>query len=138
MSNKKRTFTVAFKTKIVLEALKEDQTMAQLSSKYDVSSKNIQNWKALFLSNAEIAMDPSKSVSSYQQANHDLEEKIDQYAKKVGELTIEKEFLVGKLQSSELSSRKKMINSEHQLSVTKQSILTHEIGTEKTRMLFLK
>ena len=60
MSNKKRTFTVAFKTKIVLEALKEDQTMVQLSSKYDVSSKNIQNWKALFLSNAEIAMDPSK------------------------------------------------------------------------------
>jgi len=123
MSNKKRTFTVAFKTKIVLEALKEDQTMAQLSSKYDVSSKNIQNWKALFLSNAEIAMDPSKSVSSYKQANNELEEKIDQYAKKVGELIIEKEFLVGKLQSSELCSRKKMINSEHKLSVTKQSEL---------------
>ena len=116
MSNKKRTFTVAFKTKVVLAALKEDQTMAQLSSKYDITAKNIQNWKALFLSNAEIAMDPSKSVSSYKQANNELEAKIDKYAKKVGELIIEKEFLVGKLQSSELSNRKNMIDSEHKLS----------------------
>ena len=120
MSNKKRTFTIAFKTKVVLAALKEDQTMAQLSSKYDITAKNIQNWKALFLSNAEIAMDPSKSVSSYKKANNDLEAKIDKYAKKVGELIIEKEFLVGKLQSSELSNRKDMIDSEHKISVSQQ------------------
>ena len=120
MSNKKRTFTVAFKTKVVLTALKEDQTMAQLSSKYDITAKNIQNWKELFLSNAEIAMDPSKSVSSYKQANNELEAKIDKYAKKVGELIIEKEFLVGKLQSSELSNRKDIIDSEHKISVSQQ------------------
>lgn len=120
MSNKKRTFTVAFKTKVVLAALKEDQTMAQLSSKYDITAKNIQNWKALFLSNAEIAMDPSKSVSSYKQTNNELEAKIDKYAKKVGELIIEKEFLVGKLQSSVLSNRKDMIDSEHKISVSHQ------------------
>ncbi|BCD90378.1 hypothetical protein fh0823_05170 [Francisella halioticida] len=41
-------------------------------------------------------MDPSKSVSQYKKDNAKLQTKIDQYSKKVGQLTIEKEFLEGK------------------------------------------
>ncbi|BCD90310.1 integrase [Francisella halioticida] len=68
-------------------------------------------------------MDPSKSVSQYKKDNAKLQTKIDQYSKKVGQLTIEKEFLEGKLVSLGLSDRKAMIDPKHKLSVVKQSFL---------------
>ncbi|BCD90022.1 hypothetical protein fh0823_01610 [Francisella halioticida] len=68
-------------------------------------------------------MDPSKSVSQYKKDNAKLQTKIDQYSKKVGQLTIEKEFLEGKLVSLGLSDRKAMIDPKHKLSVVKQSCL---------------
>ena len=123
MSNKRKTYTAEFKTKVVLEVLRNDQTISQLSVKYDVTPKNINNWKTAFLANAELAMDPSKSVSQYKKDNAELQIKIDQYSQKVGQLTIEKEFLEGKLVSLGLSDRKAMIDPKHKLSVVKQSNL---------------
>lgn len=65
MSNKKRVYSAEFKTKVVLEALRKGKTIAELSTKYNIQPKNIHNWKAIFLSNAELAMEPSKCVSEY-------------------------------------------------------------------------
>ena len=123
MSNKKRTYTSAFKTKIVLEALREDKSIAELSVKYNITPKNIHNWKATFLSNAEIAMEPSKCVAAYKQAAKELNQQVADYAKKVGELTMEKEFLEGKLRSLALSDRKPMIDAKHNLPINKQAEL---------------
>ena len=44
MSNKRKTFTAEFKTKVVLEVLKDNQTVAELSVKHGVTPKNINNW----------------------------------------------------------------------------------------------
>jgi hypothetical protein len=52
-----------------------------------------------FLANAELVMDRSKSVLRYKKNNADLLDKIDQYSKKVVQLTIQKEFLEEKLVS---------------------------------------
>ena len=123
MSNKKRTYTSAFKTKIVLEALREEKSIAELSVKYNITPKNIHNWKATFLSNAEIAMEPSKCVAEYKQAAKELNQQVADYAKKVGELTMEKEFLEGKLKSLALSDRKPMIDAKHILPINKQAEL---------------
>ena len=125
MSNKRKTYTARFKAKVVLEALRDDQTISQLSVKYDITPKNINNWKTAFLENAELAMDPSKSVSQYKKDSDELQAKIDQYAKKVGQLTIEKEFLEGKLKSLGLSNRKAMIDPGHKLSIVKQEVKHH-------------
>ena len=123
MSNKKRTYTSAFKTKIVLEALREDKSIAELSVKYNITPKNIHNWKATFLSNAEIAMEPSKCIAEYKEAAKELNQQVAEYAKKVGELTMEKEFLEGKLKSLALSDRKRMIDAKHTLPISKQAEL---------------
>ena len=123
MSNKKRTYTSAFKTKIVLEALREEKSIAELSVKYNITPKNIHNWKATFLSNAEIAMEPSKCIAEYKQAAKELNQQVAEYAKKVGELTMEKEFLEGKLKSLALSDRKLMIDAKHILPINKQAEL---------------
>ena len=106
MSNKKRSYSAQFKTKVVLEALREDKTISELSVKYNITPKNIHNWKSTFLNNAELAMEPSKAVSEYKDNEKQLRAKLDVYAKKVGELTLEKDFLEGKLVSLALSTRK--------------------------------
>ena len=91
-------------------------------SKYNVSTKNLYNWKSIFLSNAVLAIEPSKAVSSYKDEIKDLNQKVSDYAKKVGELTLEKDWAVGKLKSLDLSTRKSMVGSklEQSISMDKQ------------------
>ena len=120
MSNKKRSYSAQFKTKVVLEVLREDKTISELSVKYNITPKNIHNWKSTFLNNAELAMEPSKAVSEYKDNEKQLRAKLDNYAKKVGELTLEKDFLEGKLVSLALSTRKSMVDVEHKLSMVRQ------------------
>ncbi len=49
MSKKRMVYSTAFKTKLVLELLKEDKTLTQIVSKNNITPKNIQNWKKIFL-----------------------------------------------------------------------------------------
>ena len=66
MSKKERKkYTSETKTKIVLEMLREDLTIAQISSKYEISAKTILNWKKQFLDNASLAFEPAKANSEY-------------------------------------------------------------------------
>ena len=67
-----KIFSAEEKTKIVLELLREESTVAQLSSKYELTSKTIQNWKRQFLANAAIAFEPAKVVSEYKEEIHRL------------------------------------------------------------------
>ncbi len=99
MSTKRRIFTAKFKTKIVLEVLKGEKTLNEIASKNNITPKNIQNWKKIFLDNTELAMEPAKAIKEYKDENLKLQSKIDDYAKIVGKMTVEKEWLEGKLQS---------------------------------------
>jgi len=56
MSKKRTKYTSALKTKLVLEVLQNEQTLAEIASQYNVLPQNLQNWKKTFLANAEIAM----------------------------------------------------------------------------------
>ena len=62
-----RNFSAEEKTKIVLELLKEESTIAQLSTKYEVTAKSINNWKKQFLENAALAFEPAKVVREYKE-----------------------------------------------------------------------
>ena len=50
---KKRKFTAKFKTKVVLEALKESLTLSELAQKHNLAPTQIRTWKKQFLENAE-------------------------------------------------------------------------------------
>ncbi|MFC3813317.1 transposase [Lacihabitans lacunae] len=52
MKNIKRKFTSDFKLKVILEALKEQQTLAELSQKYELHPNQISVWKTEFLAKA--------------------------------------------------------------------------------------
>ncbi|MDQ7060825.1 MAG: hypothetical protein Q9M43_13595 [Sulfurimonas sp.] len=48
-------------------------------------------------------MEPSKAIKEYKEANTKLQIEVGEYAKKVGQLTIEKDWLVEKLKDLDLS-----------------------------------
>ncbi len=61
----KRGYPGVFKTKLVLELLQNESTLVEIASKNNILPQNLQNWKKVFLANAEIAMEPSKAVKKY-------------------------------------------------------------------------
>ncbi len=83
----RRKFTAAFKAKVAVEALKNQKTLAELSSQFEVSSVMISKWKSEFLENMS---------SVFEKDNHKKkEENIDVeilYAQ-IGQLKVENDFL---------------------------------------------
>jgi len=120
MSRKMTKYSTQFKTKIVLEVLKEEKTLNEIASEYNIIPKNIQNWKKIFLENAEVAMEPAKAVKEYKDEINTLNKKVDEYAKKVGQLTLEKDWAVGKLKSLDSNNKQEIVEFEHKLSINKQ------------------
>jgi putative transposase len=84
MSRKKTTFTPEFKTKLVLEVLKNEKTLNEIASAYNITPKNLHNWKKIFLDNAEIAMEPSKAVKEYKEELAQVHEENEALTKIVG------------------------------------------------------
>jgi putative transposase len=110
----------------VLELISGDQTVNQVAAKHGLLAKNLLNWKKQFLENASLAFDPARAVKDYKDEIEDLKSKNAEYAKKVGQLTLEKDFLEGKLVSSVSSSdRQGMIETEHDLPIVRQCELLH-------------
>ena len=112
MSRTRTTYSTELKTKLVLELLKEEKTLVEIAKENSITPNNLKNWKKIFLENAEMAMEPSRAVKEYKDETKQLQEKIDEYAKTVGQLTVENNWMRGKLQSSDLSSKKAMIDYE--------------------------
>ena len=121
MSRKRTTYSIELKTKLVLELLQGDKTLNEIASANNITPKNLQNWKAIFLSNAEMAMEPSKVVKEYKEEIKSKDDEIEELQKQLGKSVVEKEWLTKKLKSSDLSDKKRMIDSEHKVvSIAKQ------------------
>ena len=121
MSRKMTKYSTELKTRLVLEVLKNEQTLNEIASAHNIIPKNLQNWKATFLANAEIAMEPAKAVKEYKDKIIELEAKNDNYAKVVGKMTVELEWMEGKLESLDLYDKRVIIESELKtISVSRQ------------------
>ena len=122
MSRKKgQTYSSEQKAKVVLELLKEEQTINQLATKYQVTSKTIGNWKKQFLDNASKAFENDKDSTKYKEQIEAKNREIDELAKTLGKTTVKMEWAVGKLQSLDLINRKNLVESKHKkISITSQ------------------
>lgn len=121
MSKKKKTYNAEFKSKVVLELLSGEQTIAQIASKYEISAKSLIDWKKQFLGNASLAFDVSGATRAYKDEIEELKTENDALAKKLGRTTIERDFLEKKLESSvSLNSRRDMVETGHDISIARQ------------------
>ena len=84
----RRKFTSKFKTKVVLEALKERSSLAELAQKYDLHPQQISTWKREFLAEADSVFDKGKSSKK-----SEAEQEKDRLLKTIGQLKVENDFL---------------------------------------------
>jgi len=85
---KRRKFTSKFKTKVVLEALSERYTLAQLAERHKLHPNQISNWKKQFLANAAKVFDKGTKSPKDQ-----AEQEKDHLLKLIGEQKVEIDFL---------------------------------------------
>ncbi len=83
---KRKKYTSGFKTKVVLEALQERETIQEMARKYDLHPTQISNWKSQFLSEASGVFEKGVTKSDEEQEKAEL-------FKKVGQLQMEVDFL---------------------------------------------
>ena len=122
MSRKKgQNYSAEQKMKIVLELLKEEQTVSQLATKYKITTQSIGKWKKQFLENASLAFEPARAVQEFKEEIKSKDEEIEELQKQLGKSIVEKEWLAKKLESSISSKeRKTLVESGLELSKTRQ------------------
>lgn len=86
MKKTKRQFTPAFKAKVAIEALKERETLSELSARFEVHGNMISKWKQDFLSG-------SSMVFEKKPVKQNSEENINKLYAKIGQLEMEREYL---------------------------------------------
>ena len=122
MTNKYiKNFSAEYKTKVVLELLESEVTISQLSKKYEITPKTIQNWKKQFLSNASMAFEPAKVVSEYKTEIEELKSENDELAKALGKATVERDWDLGKLRGLDIPNKRNLVDSKlEDLSMARQ------------------
>lgn len=85
----RKKFTSKFKTKVVLEALKERMSNQELAKKFNIHPQQISTWKREFMNKAESLFENGKSKSK----KSEQEEKEDMYLKVIGQQKVELDFL---------------------------------------------
>ena len=97
----RRNHAPAFKAKVALAAIKGDRTIAQLAEQFDVHPNQITIWKAQLENEAPDVFGPGGGKSA--------EPVVDVKAlhAKIGELTLENDFLEGALNKAGLLSAKR-------------------------------
>ena len=58
---KRRQFTAEFKTRVVLELLKEEKQLGELAAEYELCPNQLRNWRKEFLENAPKVFSPEQT-----------------------------------------------------------------------------
>jgi putative transposase len=121
MSKKKKSYSAEFKTKVVLELLREEDPASTIAARYGITVQTLNQWKKKFLQNASLAFDMSRTTKEYREKIENLEKENEALAKTLGKTTVERDWAVGKLKSLDLSSKRGLVDSKlNNLSLTRQ------------------
>ena len=86
MKSTRTRHTAAFKAKVALAAIREQETIPELARRHGVHANQIYKWKREFLERAATVFERDNEPSGDS-------EREDELLKKIGELTVERDFL---------------------------------------------
>lgn len=87
MKTKRTTHSPAFKAKVALAALREQETIVELARQHKVHANQIYKWKRQFLENAIRVFETEKG------GDNDTASREAELLQKIGELTMDRDFL---------------------------------------------
>ena len=87
MRRPRRNHSPAFKARVALEALKGEKTVAEIAKQYEVHPNQVTSWKKELLDGVAVVFggDPGESTMD--------RETLQELHAKIGELTVERDFL---------------------------------------------
>ena len=85
MKESRKRYDVNFKARVALAAIKEEETLAQVARRFGVHPVLVGQWKKQLLGKATAAFGPTQEER--------VERERDELLKKIGELTVERDFL---------------------------------------------
>jgi transposase len=101
MKRSRRNHSSKFKARVALEALRGEATLTELGSRHGVHATQIAAWRKQALEHLSEVFDHGNPVLE------DAERHIRDLRAKVGELTMERDFLAGALGRFDLPSAKR-------------------------------
>ena len=112
MNKTRKRYNAQFKSKVALEAIKEQKTLAELSDEFQIHPNQISQWKKQLLENANIIF--SNNSDKIQKKQHQIEAQLYQ---QIGQLKVENDWLKKKLEfsvknndnSSLIKARRKLV-----------------------------
>src|SRR5450756_973785 len=102
----RRNHAPAFKAKLALAAIKGDRTLAELAEQFDVHPSQITSWKAQLEGGGADVFGPGNGAAQPVVDVKSLHAKI-------GELTLENDFLEGALSKAGLLNAKRSVSYTH-------------------------
>lgn len=88
MSRSRKNHPASFKAKIVLDALREDTPISELASKHGVHATVIHRWKKEAVASIEAGFS-----GKHEKTTVDQDAQIHDLHAKIGQLTVERDFL---------------------------------------------
>ena len=85
---KRTKHSPAYKAKVALAAIREQETVSELSRRHKVHANQIYKWKRQLLENMNRAFEPEEGVGG-----GDGSAREGELLQKIGELTVERDFL---------------------------------------------
>ena len=90
MKKPRRNHSAAFKARVALEALRGERTVAEIAAHHEVHATQVTAWKTQLLEKAA-------GIFGGDALAADGRERIRELHEKIGELTVERDFLEGAL-----------------------------------------
>ena len=93
-----KSYSAEFKAKVLVEVLKEEESLSAIAAKYQINPNMIRNWRKQFLDNPEKVFEQTKVEKEFLQKEKEHDKEVDDLHRIIGELTVERDYLQRSIQ----------------------------------------